>query len=53
MLKKEFSILVVMLVFQVIYTNAQEVYQHVTTGNIYEYLDELANNKIIGKKSAK
>ena len=26
---------------------SQEVYQHVTTTNIYDYLDELANNKII------
>lgn len=26
---------------------SQEVYQHVTTTNVYDYLDELANNKII------
>ncbi len=36
-----------MALFKPLISFSQEVYQHVTTQNIYEYLDEMANNKII------
>jgi len=46
-MKNKFLIVLVALAFQSVHLFSQEVYQHVTTENIYDYLDELANIKII------
>ncbi len=46
-MKNKFLIIVIIGIFQTLATYSQEVYQHVTTENIYEYLDEMANIKII------
>lgn len=47
MMRHKFLILLIVFAFQSVHSISQEVYQHVTTENIYDYLDELANNKII------
>jgi len=50
MLKKRFLLLFLFILsFQ---TYSQEVYEHVSNKNIYSFLDELANNKIIDLNSA-
>jgi hypothetical protein len=46
-MRHKFLILLIVFAFQSVHSISQEVYQHVTTENIYDYLDELANNKII------
>jgi hypothetical protein len=47
MYKKKITVIFVFFALTSLISNSQEVYQHVTTENIYEYLDEMANIKII------
>ncbi len=47
MYKKKIAVIFVFFALTALISKSQEVYQHVTTENIYDYLDELANIKII------
>ena len=46
-MKKEFIIPLIIFIFITLTGNTQVVYEHVSNQNIYDFLDELANDKII------
>src|SRR6188768_2235541 len=50
MKKKYFLCLIILLVFR--FSKAQDVFQHISNSNIYEFLDELANQQIITLNTA-
>lgn len=44
---KNILILVLFLIFQPVFLSSQSVYEHLSNKNIYDFLDELSNNKVI------
>ncbi len=46
-MKKEFITLLIIFIFITLTGSTQVVYEHVSNKNIYDFLDELANDKII------